>query len=403
MGTNKDWTNWRRQTLAVRGGQRRSPFQETSEALYLTSGYAYEGPEEAEERFKGAPGYTYTRYANPTISIFEERMALLEGAPVGRATASGMAAVTSTLLCCLKAGDHVVAARALFGAIRYVIEDVLARFGVSNTIVDGTDLSAWRAAMRPQTKIAFFETPSNPTLEIVDIKGVADIAHEAGARVVVDNAFASPVLQRPMEFGADIVVHSSTKYIDGQGRALGGIILCKEDFLKDHLQLFLRNTGPCMSPFNAWLHLKSLETLDLRMRQHCRNANQIAQFLSEQKNVRRVLYPFREDPQNAAANHPQVALAKKQMSGGGGIVTFEVMGGKKEAFKVAKALKLVDLSNNLGDAKSLLTHPATTTHQRLTPEARLAAGVTESMLRISVGLEDTADLCEDLAQALAKI
>ncbi|HMI96575.1 MAG TPA: O-succinylhomoserine sulfhydrylase [Micropepsaceae bacterium] len=403
MGTNKDWTNWRRQTLAVRGGQRRSPFQETSEALYLTSGYAYEGPEEAEERFKGAPGYTYTRYANPTISIFEERMALLEGAPVGRATASGMAAVTSTLLCCLKAGDHVVAARALFGAIRYVIEDVLARFGVSNTIVDGTDLSAWRAAMRPQTKIAFFETPSNPTLEIVDIKGVADIAHEAGARVVVDNAFASPVLQRPMDFGADIVVHSSTKYIDGQGRALGGIILCKEDFLKDHLQLFLRNTGPCMSPFNAWLHLKSLETLDLRMRQHCRNANQIAQFLSEQKNVRRVLYPFREDPQNAAANHPQVALAKKQMSGGGGIVTFEVMGGKKEAFKVAKALKLVDLSNNLGDAKSLLTHPATTTHQRLTPEARLAAGVTESMLRISVGLEDTADLCEDLAQALAKI
>jgi O-succinylhomoserine sulfhydrylase len=403
MATNKDWTNWRRQTLAVRGGQRRSPFQETSEALYLTSGYAYEGPEEAEERFKGAPGYTYTRYANPTISIFEERMALLEGAPVGRATASGMAAVTSTLFCCLKAGDHVVAARALFGAIRYVIEDVLARFGVSNTIVDGTDLAAWRAAMRPETKIAFFETPSNPTLEIVDIKGVADIAHEAGARVVVDNAFASPVLQRPMDFGADIVVHSSTKYIDGQGRAMGGIILCKEDFLKDHLQLFLRNTGPCISPFNAWVHLKSLETLDLRMRQHCRNANQIAQFLSEQKNVRRVLYPFREDPQNAAANHPQVVLAKKQMSGGGGVVTFEVMGGKKEAFKVAKALKLIDLSNNLGDAKSLLTHPATTTHQRLTPEARLAAGVTDSMLRISVGLEDTADLCEDFAQALAKI
>jgi O-succinylhomoserine sulfhydrylase len=403
MATNKDWTNWRRQTLAVRGGQRRSPFQETSEALYLTSGYAYEGPEEAEERFKGAPGYTYTRYANPTISIFEERMALLEGAPVGRATASGMAAVTSTFFCCLKAGDHVVAARALFGAIRYVIEDVLARFGVSNTIVDGTDLSAWRAAMRPETKIVFFETPSNPTLEIVDIKGVADIAHEAGARVVVDNAFASPVLQRPMDFGADIVVHSSTKYIDGQGRALGGIILCKEDFLKDHLQLFLRNTGPCLSPFNAWLHLKSLETLDLRMRQHCRNANQIVQFLSEQKNVRRVLYPFREDPQNAAANHPQVALAKKQMSGGGGVVTFEIIGGKKEAFKVAKALKLVDLSNNLGDAKSLLTHPATTTHQRLTPEARLEAGVTDAMLRISVGLEDTADVCEDLAQALAKI
>ncbi len=396
MATNKDWTHWRRQTLAVRGGQRRSPFQETSEALYLTSGYAYEGPEEAEDRFKGEPGYTYTRYGNPTISVFEERMALLEGAPVGRATASGMAAVTSTLMCCLSAGDHVVAARALFGAIRYVIEDVLARFGVTSTIVDGTDLDAWRAAMRPETKIAFFETPSNPTLEIVDIAAVADIAHKAGVRVVVDNAFASPSLQRPMEFGADIVVHSSTKYIDGQGRAMGGIILCKEDFLKDHLQIFLRNTGPSMSPFNAWVHLKSLETLALRMREHCSNAAQVAEFLAGEKNVRRVLYPF-------SKNHPQVALARKQMSGGGGVITFEVAGGKKEAFKVAKALKLVDISNNLGDAKSLLTHPATTTHQRLSPEARLAAGVTDGMLRIAVGLEDPADICDDLSQALANI
>ena len=400
MATNKDWTNWKRQTLAVRGGQRRSPFQETSEALYLTSGYAYEGPEEAEERFKGAPGYTYTRYGNPTISIFEERMALLEGAPVGRATASGMAAITSTFLCCLKVGDHVVAARAMFGAIRYVVEEVLTRFGITNTIVDGTDLEAWRAGMRPETKLAFFETPSNPTLEIVDIDGVADIAHKFGARDVVDNAFASPALQRPMEFGADIVVHSSTKYIDGQGRAMGGVILCKEDFLKDHLQIFLRNTGPAMSPFNAWVHLKSLETLDLRMAAHCRNAAATADFLATQKNVRQVLYPFRE---GARAHHPQIALAKKQMSGGGGVVTFEVAGGKKEAFKVAKALKLVDISNNLGDTKSLLTHPATTTHQRLTPEARLAAGVTDGMLRIAVGLEDPADICEDLAQALAKI
>jgi O-succinylhomoserine sulfhydrylase len=400
MATNKDWTNWRRQTLAVRGGHKRSAFQETSEALYLTSGYAYEGPEEAEERFKGAPGYTYTRYGNPTISIFEERMALLEGAPVGRATASGMAAISATFLCCLKTGDHVVAARAMFGAIRYVVEEVLTRFGIANTIVDGTDLEAWRAAMRPQTKMVFFETPSNPTLEIVDIAGVCDIAHKYGARVVVDNAFASPALQRPMEFGADIVVHSSTKYIDGQGRAMGGIILCKEDFLKDHLQIYLRNTGPAMSPFNAWVHLKSLETLDLRMREHCRNAAATADFLATQKNVRQVLYPFRE---GARANHPQIALAKKQMSGGGGVVTFEVAGGKKEAFKVAKALKLVDISNNLGDTKSLLTHPATTTHQRLTPEARLAAGVTDGMLRIAVGLEDPADICEDLAQALAKI
>ncbi|HXJ02604.1 MAG TPA: O-succinylhomoserine sulfhydrylase [Micropepsaceae bacterium] len=402
MATNKDWTNWKRQTLAVRGGQKRSPFQETSEALYLTSGYAYEGPEEAEERFKGAPGYTYTRYGNPTISIFEERMALLEGAPIGRATASGMAAITATFLCCLKAGDHVVAARAMFGAIRYVVEEVLARFGITSTIVDATDLEAWRAAMRPETKLAFFETPSNPTLEIVDIAGVSDIAHKYGARVVVDNAFASPALQRPMEFGADIVVHSSTKYIDGQGRAMGGIILCKEDFLKDHLQIFLRNTGPAMSPFNAWVHLKSLETLDLRMREHCRNAAAIADFLAAEKNVRHVLYPFREDSRGKA-NHPQLALAKKQMSGGGGVVTFEVAGGKKEAFKVAKSLKLIDISNNLGDTKSLLTHPATTTHQRLTPEARLAAGVTDGMLRIAVGLEDPADICEDLAQALTKI
>ena len=396
MATHKDWKGWRRQTLAVRGGQRRSPFQETSEALFMTSGFAYEGPEEAEERFKGAPGYTYTRYANPTVSMFEERMALLEGAPEARATSAGMAAVTATFLCCLKAGDHIVASRALFGAIRYVIEEVLTRFGIKNTIVDGCDLEQWGAAIRPETKIIFFETPSNPTLEIVDMKAVCDIAHRAGARVVVDNAFASPALQRPMEFGADIVVHSSTKYIDGQGRALGGVILCKEDFLKDHLQIFLRNTGPAISPFNAWLHLKSLETLELRMREHSRNATKVADFLSGERKVQRVLYPFRAD-------HPQQALAKKQMSAGGGVVTFEVAGGKKAAFKVAKALKLVDVSNNLGDAKSLLTHPATTTHQRMTPEARLAAGVTDGMLRIAVGLEDAEDLCQDLAQALATI
>lgn len=402
MATNKDWTKWRKQTLAVRGGQMRTPFQETSEALFLTSGYAYEGPEEAEERFKGAPGYTYTRYNNPTTAVFEERMALLEGAPAGRATSSGMAAVTASMMCCLKAGDHIVAARAMFGAIRYVIEDVLARFGIASTMVDGTDLEAWRAAIRPETKIVFFETPSNPTLEIVDIAGVADIAHKAGALVIVDNAFATPALQRPMEFGADVVVHSSTKYIDGQGRAMGGIILCKEDYLNNHLQVFLRNTGPCISPFNAWVHLKSLETLDLRMREHCHNASAIASFLTKEKNVRRVLYPFSDDPAGRS-NHPQAALAKRQMSAGGGVVTFEVAGGKKEAFKVAKALKLVDISNNLGDAKSLLTHPATTTHQRMTPEARALAGVSDGMLRIAVGLEDSADICEDLAQALAKI
>ena len=398
MATNKDWKNWRKQTLAVRGGQQRSAFQETSEALFMTSGFAYEGPEEAEDRFKGAPGYTYARYGNPTISIFEERMALLEGAPEARATASGMAAITATFLCCLKSGDHIVASRALFGAIRYVIEEVLTRFGITHTIVDGRDLEQWRAAIRPETKLLFFETPSNPTLEIVDIEGVCNIGRKAGALVVVDNAFASPALQRPMEFGADIVIHSSTKYIDGQGRALGGVILCKEDFLKDHLQIYLRNTGPAISPFNAWLHLKSLETLDLRMREHSRNAARIADFLSGENKVHRVLYPFRND-------HPQhnSGLARKQMSAGGGVVAFEVAGGKKGAFKVAKALKLVDISNNLGDAKSLLTHPATTTHQRMTPEARLATGVTDGMLRIAVGLEDAEDVCQDLSEALATI
>ena len=396
MATNKKSKGWRRQTLAVRGGQIRTSFQETSEALFLTSGYAYEGPAEAEARFKGAPGYTYTRYANPTVSMLEERMALLEGAPAARATASGMAAVTASLLCCLRASDHIVAAKALFGAIRFVLEDILPRYGITVTLVDGTDLSAWRKAMRKETKIAFLETPSNPTLEIVDIKRVCEIAHKYGARVIVDNAFASPALQRPMEFGADIVVHSSTKYIDGQGRVLGGVILCEEDFLSDHLQLFLRNTGPSASPFNAWVHLKSLETLQLRMAAHCENALAVANFLIKQKKVRRVRYPFLKD-------HPQYRLAKKQMSGGGGVVTFEVPGGKKAAFKVAKALKLIDVSNNLGDAKSLLTHPATTTHQRMSPAARLEVGVNDELLRISVGLEDPADLADDLAQALAKI
>lgn len=396
MATQKDWTGWRPQTLAVRGGQRRSEFQETDEAIYLTSGYAYEGPEEAEARFKGAPGYTYTRYGNPTTSIFEERMALLEGAACGRATASGMAAVTAALMCSLKAGDHIVVARAVFGAIRYVVEEILARFGVANTIVDGADANAWREAVRGNTRLFFFETPSNPALEIVDIAAVSEIAHAAGALVIVDNAFASPALQRPMQFGADVVVHSSTKYIDGQGRALGGMVLCGEEFLKNSLQIFLRNTGPAISPFNAWLHVKSLETLQLRVREHCRNAELVANFLSGHRNVSRVLYPFLD-------THPQQALAKKQMSGGGGIVTFTVVGGKAEAFRVANAVKLVDVSNNLGDAKSLLTHPATTTHQRLSPEARLAAGVTDGMLRISVGLEDAADVCDDLDQALASI
>src|SRR5262249_10445250 len=298
------------------------------------SGFAYEAPEEAEARFKGeADGFVYSRYSNPTVSMFEARMAALEGAPCARGTASGMAAVTTTFLCALRTGDHVVAAKAMFGACRYVIEEVLSRYGITNTLVDGSDVAQWSGAIRPSTKMLFLETPANPTLAIVDLKAVAQLAKEAGARLIVDNAFATPALQRPMEFGADIVVHSSTKYIDGQGRVLGGVILCREDFLKDHLQTFYRNTGPAMSPFNAWVHLKSLETLELRMRAHCENAIVVADFLAEQKKVSRVLYPFRPD-------HPQQALARAQMQGGGGVVTFEVEGGKPAAYRVANALKL---------------------------------------------------------------
>jgi len=394
MATNKKPGKWRARTLAVRGGTMRTPFQETSEALFLTSGYAYEAPEEAEARFKGeAEGYQYSRFGNPTVTMFEQRMAALEGAPAARATASGMAAVTATFLSALRVGDHVIAAKAMFGSCRHVIEEILPRFGIQSTLVDGGDVGQWAAAMRPSTRMLFLETPSNPTLAIVDMKAVAKIAHDGGARLVVDNAFATPALQRPMEFGADIVIHSSTKYIDGQGRALGGVILCKGDFLKDHLQSFIRNTGPSISPFNAWVHLKSLETLDLRMRAHCEAAAAVANFLAEQKNVTRVLYPFRAD-------HPQHNLARAQMEGGGGVVAFEVKGGKAGAFRLGNALTLIDISNNLGDTKSLITHPETTTHQKLTPAARAELGVTSGLLRLSVGLEDPADLCDDLAQAL---
>jgi O-succinylhomoserine sulfhydrylase len=328
--------------------------------------------------------------------MFEERMAALEGAPVARATASGMAAVSAALLSGLDAGDHVVAAKAMFGSCRYVITDILPRFGVTHTLVDGGDLDQWQRAMTPRTRMLFLETPANPTLAIVDIKGVAEIATKGDARLIVDNAFASPALQRPFAFGAHIVVHSSTKYIDGQGRCLGGVILCHEDFLAERLQPYLRNTGPVMSPFNAWVHLKSLETLDLRMREHCGNALAVSSFLARQKKISRVLYPFRPD-------HPQHNLARAQMSGGGGVVAFEVAGGKQGAYKLVDALELIDISNNLGDTKSLITHPETTTHQRLAPEARAELGITSGLLRLSVGLEDAADICEDLERALAAV
>ena len=384
-------------TRLVRGGLKRSPNGETSEALYLTSGFAYDNPETAEARFKGEdPGYTYSRFANPTVAMFEDRMAMIEGAPIARATATGMAAVTTAMLCHLRQGDHVVAARAMFGGCRYVIEDVLPRFGIQSTLVDGISLDAWSAAIRPNTKVLFLETPANPTLEVIDLKGVAAIAHKAGARLVVDNVFATPILQRPMEFGADIVIYSATKHIDGQGRCLGGVILCDRKFLEDHLQTFMRNTGPTISPFNAWVMTKALETLDLRVRAMCEHAAAVADALARLPKVARVLYPGRAD-------HPQADLARRQMTLGGSLVSFHLDGGKDMAFRFANALRLIDISNNLGDAKSLITHPATTTHFRLTPDARKELGITDGMMRLSVGLEDPGDLIDDLAQALKSL
>ena len=382
-------------TQLVHGGTMRSQFEETSEALFLTQGYLYDTMELAEARFKGEePGFIYSRFANPTVAMFERRMALLEGAEAARATASGMAAVTAALMGQVKAGDHVVAAKALFGSCLYVVEELLPRFGVSSTLVEGSDLDAWRAAMRPNTRTAFLESPTNPTLEVIDIAAVAKIAHDRGATLVVDNVFATPLMQSPLKLGADCVVYSATKHIDGQGRCLGGIILASRALIDETLHNFLRQTGPAMSPFNAWVMLKGLETLPLRVAQQASSAAKIADFLAEQPGVTRVLYPFRDD-------HPQAALARRQMTGGGTLVSFDVAGGKEAAFALANALEIVKISNNLGDAKSLVTHPATTTHQRLTPEARAALGIGEGMLRLSVGIEDCDDLLYDLERGLS--
>jgi O-succinylhomoserine sulfhydrylase len=393
----RDHKNSREATKLVHGGSLRSGFDETSEALFLTQGYLYDTMEAAEARFKGEdPGFIYSRYSNPTVSMFEKRMALLEGAESARATASGMAAVTAALMGQLKAGDHIVAARALFGSCLYVVEELLPRFGVQATLVDGTDLKQWPAAMRENTKTVFIESPTNPTLEIIDIAAVAQIAHEHGATLVVDNVFATPLMQRPLKLGADCVVYSATKHIDGQGRTLGGVILASEAFIAQHIHTFLRQTGPSLSPFNAWVMLKSLETLPIRVAAQSRSAERIAEFLSRHRQVSNVLYPGRAD-------HPQAALARKQMKGGGTLVTFDVNGGKAAAFKFANALSIIGISNNLGDAKSLVTHPATTTHQRLKPEARAHLGIGDGMVRLSVGLEDVEDLIEDLDQALAPL
>ena len=380
------------ETLLVHGGSMRSVHGEMSEALFLTQGFSYESMEMAEARFNGQqPGYIYARFSNPTVAMFEKRMMLLEGAEAARATASGMAAVTAALMGLVKAGDHVVAAKALFGSCRYIVEDLLPRFGVASTLVDGTDLGQWRQAMRPNTRVCFLESPTNPTLEIIDITAVAEIAHAGGARLVVDNVLATPLLQRPLQLGADCVVYSATKHIDGQGRCLGGVILASEAFIAEHVHNLLRQTGPAMSPFNAWVLLKGLETLPLRVARQTANAARVADHLSGLPGITRVLYPGRPD-------HPQHELAKRQMSGFGTMVSFEVAGGKAGAFRFGNRLKLVRISNNLGDAKSIITHPATTTHQRLSAEARAELGITEGLLRLSVGIEHSDDLLADLTR-----
>jgi O-succinylhomoserine sulfhydrylase len=383
-------------TIAVRGGLARSGFDETSEAIYMTSGFVYGTAAEAEGAFAAGNNNTrfiYSRFANPTVAMFEERLRLLEGAEACRATASGMAAVFAALMALVRAGDRVVASRALFGSCHYIVAELLPRYGVTTEFVDGADLAAWERALSKPTRAVFLETPSNPMLELVDLKRVVKYAHAAGARVVVDNVFATPLLQKPMKFGADIVVYSATKHIDGQGRCLGGAILGPKQFIETELQPFLRHTGPALSPFNAWALVKGLETLPLRVDAQCRVALNIARHLDGHKRVSRVVHP-------SLQSHPQAALAREQMSGGGTMVTFEIVGGKQAAFRTLDALQVIDISNNLGDAKSLICHPATTTHQRIGPEERAKLGITDGVVRLSVGLEGEGDLIGDLDRAL---
>jgi O-succinylhomoserine sulfhydrylase len=392
-----DPTKFRPATRLVHGGVQRSPFGETAEALYLTSGYVYDSAEQAEGTFAGTVDhYQYSRFANPTLSMLEERLCLIEGAEACRTTATGMAAVNAALLAHLKAGDRVVASRALFGSCHWIVSTLLPKFAIATEFVDGSDLAQWRAALSRPTQLVLLETPSNPMLEMVDLRAVAQLAHEAGAIVVVDNVFATPLLQQPLKMGADVVVYSCTKHIDGQGRVLGGAVLGGRKWINETLQPFIRNTGPALSPFNAWLLLKGIETLALRVDAGCRSAEAIAAFLAARPEVTRIWYPTRAD-------HPQQALALAQMSAGGTVVTFEVAGGKEAAFQVMDAFGLIAVSNNLGDSKSLVTHPATTTHMRIGPEERARLGITDGVIRLSVGLEDADDLKDDLAQALARI
>lgn len=382
------------ETRLVHEGTLRSQFGETSEALFLTQGHIYTSAEECAARFAGQEsGFLYARFSNPTVSMFERRIAAFEGAEAARATATGMAAVTAALMGQLRAGDHIVSARALFGSCRYVVQEFLPRFGVESTMVHGPDLDAWRAAVQPNTKVFFLESPANPTLEVIDIAAVADIARETGATLVVDNVFATPLFQRPFELGADCVVYSATKHIDGQGRCLGGVILGSEKFIQDNIHTLLRQTGPALSPFNAWVLLKGLETLSIRVERQTRNAARLADAIAGHPKLAKLIYPGRSD-------HPQAGIIARQMSGGSNLIALEVKGGRAAAFRLQNTLRLIKISNNLGDAKSLITHPATTTHQRFTPEERAEMGVGDGLVRLSVGLEHPDDLARDLMGAL---
>ncbi|MCX7295741.1 MAG: O-succinylhomoserine sulfhydrylase [Hyphomicrobiales bacterium] len=389
--------NYRAETRLVHAGTLRSQFNEMSEALFLTQGYKYESAEDCELRFSGKiPGYVYSRYSNPTMDMFEQRMAALEGAEAARSTATGMAAVTTALMGLVRQGDHVVAAKALFGSCRWVIEEWLPRFGVPCTLVDGKDLNAWKAAVTKNTKVFFMETPTNPTLEVYDIQAVADIAHNAGAKLVIDNVFATPLYQSPLTLGADVVVYSATKHIDGQGRVLGGVILASEKLIVDNYHQLLRQTGPSLSPFNAWVMLKGLETLAVRVERQTQTAGKVSDALAGHTKLTRLIYPGRAD-------HPQADIVKKQMKAGSTLVSFEIKGGKEGAFRFLNGLKLILITNNLGDAKSLITHPTTTTHQRLTPDQRAELGIGDGLVRLSCGLEHADDVIEDLLAALDKV
>ncbi|RBI86984.1 O-succinylhomoserine sulfhydrylase [Rhodosalinus halophilus] len=387
--------DWRPRTRLVHGGARRSQYGEVSEALHLTQGFVYDSAAAAEARFReaGPDEFIYARYGNPTVATFEDRIAALEGTEAGFATASGMAAVAGALMALTRAGDHVVASRALFGSCLYVLEEVLARFGVEVTLVDGTDLDAWRAAVRAETKLVFFESVSNPALEVIDIAAVAEIAHAAGALVVVDNVFATPVFSRAVPQGADIVIYSATKHIDGQGRTLGGVILGPREIVRGPVETYMKHTGGALSPFNAWVMLKGLETIDLRVRAQAETAARIAAALEGHAALARVIYP-------GLPSHPQFELAQRQMGTGGTLLALEVAGGQDAAFRFLDALGIVLISNNLGDAKSIATHPATTTHQRLAEAQKAALGITPGLVRLSVGLEDPEDLIADLSRAL---